>query len=771
MAEAHVAVAFSFAITHEGVNINYDKEVLSLVWNSGVRSWKKRFARFMNNIHCGIYPASISSLFILTTLMVSLFLANVDASFGGITYLEKYIPGDSFAPFTIKLAACVAYSFCLWITIILMLRYTLKLLLMYKGWMFEGRHGRKTSLKTYIWAGLVRTLTMKRSPMLYSFQSSLPRLPLPSLEGTMKRYLTTVRPLLDDDKYHKMEEMAMEFKTGVGKKLQRYLWLKSWWASNYVTDWWEDYVYLSGRSPLLVYSNCYGLDYVPLPTTSQSARAANFIHAAMTFRKLLNTQTLKPVTVQNFIPLCAWQYERMFNTTRVPDPEKDRVVHLSDSQHLAVYNRGRFYKLMLYNKNRLLKPAEIQWQLQQILEDQSVPYPGENHLAALTANNRTVWANARTTYFSKGLNKSSLKIIEDAAFFLVLYDEDLDFDPNDPSKLNKFSQALLHGKGYNMWLDKSFNIVVSKNGRLGCNCEHSWCDSPIMSHFWEFCIGMEFTTLKYTEDGNTVGAVEELPPSPIRLKWDLHPECVDLVRSSMQIANAIIAEVDLQVLYHSDYGKDFIKKCKVSPDAYIQMVLQLAYYRDAKRFNLTYEASMMRLFREGRTETVRPVTMESCDFVLAVDNTAISATEKLRLLQRACSKHQESYLNAMVGKGIDRHIFCLYVVSKHLEVESPFLKEVLGEPWRLSTSQTPHNHAGILDTKKYPQYVCLGGGFGPVADDGYGVSYDIASENVMFFHVSSKRTSPETDTTRFIDLIEKSLSDVRQIFLDSVAEK
>lgn len=45
MAEAHQAVAFSFAITHEGFDINYDQEVLNLVWNSGIRSWKKRLAR------------------------------------------------------------------------------------------------------------------------------------------------------------------------------------------------------------------------------------------------------------------------------------------------------------------------------------------------------------------------------------------------------------------------------------------------------------------------------------------------------------------------------------------------------------------------------------------------------------------------------------------------------------------------------------------------------------------------------------------------------
>lgn len=34
------------------------------------------------------------------------------------------------------------------------------------------------------------------------------------------------------------------------------------------------------------------------------------------------------------------------------------------------------------------------------------------------------------------------------------------------------------------------------------------------------------------------------------------------------------------------------------------------------------------------------------------------------------------YRLAMTGAGIDRHLFCLYVVSKYLGVESPFLAEV-----------------------------------------------------------------------------------------------
>lgn len=57
MAEAHSAVAFSFSITHEGWDINYDREVLNLVWDSGLRSWKKRLARFRVSIF-GLFTIS-----------------------------------------------------------------------------------------------------------------------------------------------------------------------------------------------------------------------------------------------------------------------------------------------------------------------------------------------------------------------------------------------------------------------------------------------------------------------------------------------------------------------------------------------------------------------------------------------------------------------------------------------------------------------------------------------------------------------------------------
>ena len=59
----------------------------------------------------------------------------------------------------------------------------------------------------------------------------------------------------------------------------------------------------------------------------------------------------------------------------------------------------------------------------------------------------------------------------------------------------------------------------------------------------------------------------------------------------------------------------------------------------------------------------------------------------MKLLRRACDHHQRQYREAMTGEGIDRHLFCLYVISKYLNIDSPFLQKVLQEPWKLSTSQ------------------------------------------------------------------------------------
>ncbi|MBN3321161.1 CPT1A palmitoyltransferase, partial [Atractosteus spatula] len=763
MAEAHQAVAFQFTVTPDGIDFQLSREVLKNIYVSGVTSWRKRFIRFKNGILTGVYPASPSSWLIVVIAIMSTMYARIDPSVGMIDGIKKTLPvRDYLTAQTQTILSAMLFATGLWLTLILILRYILKVLLSYHGWIFEP-HGRM-SVTTKIWANLVKLFSGRR-PLLYSFQASLPRLPVPSIDATIARYLESVRPLLDDEQYKQMESVANEFKKDPAPKLQKYLILKSWWATNYVSDWWEEYIYLRSRSPIMVNSNYYVMDLLYItPTHRQAARAGNAVHAMLMYRRKLDRGEHAPLRALDIVPMCSYQMERIFNTTRIPGVDTDYVQHLKESKHMVVYHKGRFFKVWLYYGGRHLQPSELEMQFQKILNDKTEPQPGELKVAALTAGERIPWATARVTFFSQGVNKTSLDTIEKAAIFLTLDDEAHGYDQEKLRSLDLYAKSLLHGKCYDRWFDKSFTLIAYKNGKLGANAEHSWADAPIIGHLWEYLLSTDCFHLGYTEEGHCKGDPNKNLPPPSKLQWDIPQECQDIIESSYNIAKTIADDVDFHGCIFNDFGKGLIKKCRTSPDAFTQIALQLAHFRDKGEFCLTYEASMTRMFREGRTETVRSCTNESTAFVRAMEDPQRTGEEKLALFRRAAEKHQLMYRLAMTGAGIDRHLFCLYIVSKYLGIDSPFLKQVLSEPWRLSTSQTPQQQQHLVDIQKYPNHISAGGGFGPATDDGYGVSYIFVGENLITFHISSKFSSPETDSYRFGQNIRQAMLDIKALF-------
>ncbi|VDM74233.1 unnamed protein product [Strongylus vulgaris] len=133
-------------------------------------------------------------------------------------------------------------------------------------------------------------------------------------------------------------------------------------------------------------------------------------------------------------------------------------------------------------------------------------------------------------------------------------------------------------------------------------------------------------------------------------------------------------------------------------------ITQNTTFKDQGKFELTYEPAVMRLYRDGRTETVRSCSTESCDFVRSMldknETVRISTSPlsyryiakfqnktRMDLLRRACDRHQAYYRNAMAGHGVDRHLFAMYVVSKYYAIASPFLDNVFSMSYALSTSQ------------------------------------------------------------------------------------
>lgn len=764
MAEAHQAVAFQFTVTPDGIDLRLSHEALKQICLSGLHSWKKKFIRFKNGIITGVFPASPSSWFIVVVGVMSSTYTKVDPSLGMIARISRTLDSTGYmSPQTKDVVSGLLFGTGLWVALIFTMRYSLKVLLSYHGWMF-AEHG-KMSRATKIWMTMVKIFS-GRKPMLYSFQTSLPRQPVPAVKDTMKRYLESVKPLMKEEEFKRMTELAQDFAVNLGPKLQWYLKLKSWWATNYVSDWWEEYIYLRGRGPLMVNSNYYAMELLYVtPTPIQAARAGNTIHSILLYRQKLDREEIQPIRLAASIPLCSAQWERLFNTCRVPGEETDTIQHLKDSRHIVVLHRGRYFKVWLYHNGRLLKPRELEQQIQWILDDPSEPQAGEAKLAALTAGDRIPWAKCRQAYFARGKNKQSLDAVEKAAFFVTLDETEQGYRKEDPeASLDSYAKSLLHGQCYDRWFDKSLTFIVFKNGKIGMNAEHSWADAPIVAHLWEEIMATDWFQLGYEDDGHCKGNTNPNIPYPTRLQWDIPEACREVIEASLSSANLLANNVDMHSFPFHVFGKGLIKKCRTSPDAFIQLALQLAHYKDMGKFCLTYEASMTRLFREGRTETVRSCTTESCNFVLAMVDPTQTVEQKLKLFKAACEKHQLLYRLAMTGSGIDRHLFCLYVVSKYLGVESPFLKEVLSEPWRLSTSQTPQQQVELFDFVKYPNYVSGGGGFGPVADDGYGVSYIIVGDHFIHFHISSKFSSPETDSHRFGKHLRQAMSDIIALF-------
>ena len=171
-------------------------------------------------------------------------------------------------------------------------------------------------------------------------------------------------------------------------------------------------------------------------------------------------------------------------------------------------------------------------------------------------------------------------------------------------------------------------------------------------------------------DGHTLGDSNLKLPAPQKLNWDFTADVKGFVNECYLENKEAIKDIDSRLLFFKEFGKGLMKKVKCSPDGFLQLALQLAYFRDVGEFHLTYEASMTRLYLEGRTETVRSCTNDSTAFVRAFcQNPRVASKEELKkLMYKSVKTHQNLYRDCMSGKGVDRHLFCLYVLARYMKV-------------------------------------------------------------------------------------------------------
>ena len=574
----------------------------------------------------------------------------------------------------------------------------------------------------------------------------------------------------------------------------------------------------------------------PTPArNNQVTRAASLVVSALSFVRAVRKEELPPDTVKGN-PLCMYQYTRLFGTARIPTESGCQIGQDPESKHMVVLCHGQFYwfDVLDDNSDLIMTEKDIALNLQTIVDDaQHTPIQeaAKGALGVLSTENRKVWSGLRDvlTRDEDSNNAQCLGIIDTALFILCLdYTEPTsgaDLCQNMLCGTNQIEKGVQVGTCTNRWYDK-LQIIVCKNGSAGINFEHTGVDGHTVLRFASDIYTDTILRFARTINGQAPSLWSSTSPDPSKrdpesfgdvtttphkLEWDMTPELAIAVRFAETRLADLIQQNEFQTLDFTAYGKNFIISMGFSPDAFVQMAYQAAYYGLYGRVECTYEPAATKIFLHGRTEAIRSVTAESVDFVQTFWGENPPA-QKVQALKRAIEKHVAITKECAKAKGCDRHLYALFSVwQRALDEEgaeaassnglssngysSPAdgdserdASSVIGSPGRnsmlfdngadardrQSISPTRNNTANmpsifvdsgwdklnntIISTSNCGNPSLRQFGFGPASADGFGIGYIIKDDGISICASSKHR-----QTKRFVDALESYLLEMRRI--------
>ncbi|XP_040013097.1 carnitine O-acetyltransferase [Xiphias gladius] len=603
---------------------------------------------------------------------------------------------------------------------------------------------------------LVKPVSATRVAGRYlTHQQGLPRLPVPPLQQTCERYITALEPIVEVDELKYTKELVQEFQKagGVGERLQRGLEKRSRNTENWLSEWWVGVAYLEYRLPVVVHSSP-GLVLPRMNFSDKQGQirfAAKLIAGVLDFKTMIDNETL-PVEYMGGKPLCMNQYYEVLSSCRIPGLKRDSVVNHAKSspppKHIIVVHNFQFFVLDVYNcDGTLLTGDQLFVQLERIcsasLQTNAEP------VGILTTQHRDSWGKAYINLIKDKTNKDSVSAIQ-RSIFTVCLDGAM---PEVSDEMYRSSAAIqmLHGGGPqwnsgNRWFDKTLQFIIGEDGTCGANYEHAPAEGPPI-------VALIDHVVEFTRKPEMVQRPMVPLPMPQKLHFNITPEIKKDIEEAKQSMTILAQDLDMRVMVFGHFGKNVPKAHQMSPDAFIQMALQLAYYRMYKCSCATYESASLRMFRLGRTDTVRSASGASAAFVKAFDDPSKQNTEKVDLMEKAVKAHR-SYTNmAIRGQAIDRHLLGLKMQAVDEKLSMPdIFKDVAYAKalhYQLSTSQVP---------SKTDCFMC----FGPVVPNGYGVCYNPMNDHINFA-VSSFNACEETNAESLAQAVEDALVDMRTL--------
>ncbi|CAK6960680.1 peroxisomal carnitine O-octanoyltransferase [Scomber scombrus] len=590
----------------------------------------------------------------------------------------------------------------------------------------------------------------------FQYQSSLPPLPVPSLEGSLTKYLDAVHPFASEKEFKATVEIVRTFQEGVGKELHQKLLQRAKTKRNWLEQWWLDSAYLELRMPSQLNVNFGGpapyLEHCwPPAEGTHLERASISTWHILKYWNLIRTERLAPQKVGN-TALDMDQFRMLFCTCRVPGVTKDTIHNYFKTEsegpcpsHIVVMCRGRSFVFDALCDGEIITPPEILRQLNYV-KQRCEGEPEGDGVAALTSEERTRWAKAREYLISiHPHNKTILETIQSSLCVISLDDTK---PYSSPDNYTNMTLEALTGDPTIRWGDKSYNSIVFSDGTFGSICDHAPYDAMVLV---SMCWYVD-QQLKATE-GKWKGSDSVRPmPIPEELVFTVDQK----VRSDISHAKQQYLEMtqDLQIVCYAftGFGKTAVKQRKLHPDTFVQLAMQLAYYKIHKRPGSCYETAMTRKFYHGRTETMRPCTQEAGKWCEAMTDPKCDVNVKRKAMLLAFNKHNKLMAEAQEGNGFDRHLFGLYLIAKEEGLPIP---DLFMDPLYAKSG----GGGNFVLSSSLVGYTTVLGAVAPMVHHGYGFFYRIRDDRIVI-SISAWKSYHQTDAATLFNNFSNSLHEM-----------
>ncbi|OEH82929.1 hypothetical protein BCR26_11265 [Enterococcus rivorum] len=558
----------------------------------------------------------------------------------------------------------------------------------------------------------------------------LKKLPLSNLDTTLSHILEWSKPVLTLEEFQNFKNVVEKFSINEGPKLQNELqnfmnqsegsWLSKFWLEGY----------LSGRGPVQSETN-FALvinPYYHEKIEKVEVKMGMIIYQLTKIYKSFveGTFPLEQTKSGQYIDMSF--YANFFKSIRLPDEDMDHFYRGEAgtvNNFILIVKNGHYFKLYVTDETgSLISLKQLVANIQTILAIKLEEMQKDLPIHYLSAIDRKESSALYTELMKKSKNRENFETLADS-LFVVSFNEF-----SDEGKADRIKNMLLHPE--NQFFSKTMQLLVTKNGSVGFNFEHSAIDGvPTLTILDEV-----IQAISQDSEGKLEVEVEAEKATNLfsKLEWEIPEELIGKMNLASRTAALEVEKFSMTHHVFNQFGKEAIKKAGVSPDAFFHIALVMAQYEVTQNFKSIYEPVAMRAYYQGRTESARPMSVEKRSFVEAffAENRTPNTRELEELFKVAALAHGERIALCQSGKGVERHLFGL---KKMAEMKTD--KGINSDYFFLSEGMKAIQ-SDFISTTGIPYDILESFSFAPVNQEGFGLYYGLLADRIVL-DISSRQ--------------------------------